>query len=79
MNNNVISFVEKRDEYDDRTLQDLALIVLFHRDRGYFPEYGPEFKTWIDSVLPTLGYKLPIDPSEVFDREQLADLEDAVK
>jgi len=79
MNSNVISFAEKHDEYDDRTLQDLALIVLFHRYREYFPEYGPEFKTWIDSVLPTLGYKLPIDPSEVFDAEQLADLMDAVK
>jgi len=78
MNNNVISFAEKRDEYDNRTLQDLALIVLFHRDRGYFPEYGTEYKIWIDSVLPTSGYKLPIDPSEVFDREQLADLTDAV-
>jgi len=76
---NVISLSEKRDEYDYRVLQDLALVELFHRDRGYFQHSGPEFKIWIDSVLPTLGYRLPIDPSKVFDAEQLADLIDAVK
>ena len=79
MNNNVISFIEKRDEYDNRVLQDLALVELFYRDRGYFPESGPIFNRWIDSVLPTLGYRLPIDPAEVFDSERLADLKDAVR
>ena len=75
---NVTSLSEKRDEYNYRFLQDLAFLELFHRNCGYFLESGPVFKRWIDSVLPTLGYKLPIGPSEVFDREQLADLKDAV-
>lgn len=76
---NVICLSEKRDEYDYRTLQDLALVELFHRDRGYSPESGAEFKRWIDSDLPTLGYKLPIDPSEVFDSEKFRALMDTVK
>ena len=76
---NVISLSEKRDEYDYRFLQDLALFELFHRHRGYFPNSGPEFKRWIDSVLQTLGYRLPIDPADVFDGEQLANLIAAVK
>ena len=66
MKKNVISLAEKRDEYNYRTLQDLALVELFHRNRGYFPHSGPEFKRRKDSVLPTLGYKLPIDPSSTF-------------
>jgi len=76
---NVISLSEKRDEYDYRTLQDLALVELFRRDRGYLRHSGLEFKRWIDSVLPTLRYRLPIDPADVFDGERLADLMDAVK
>jgi len=73
-----MSLSEKREEYDYRVLQDLALVELFHRNRGYFPDSDPEFKRWIDSVRPTLGYRLPIDPSEVFGKEQLANLMDAV-
>ena len=76
---NVIDFAGKRDEFNYRTFQDLAILELFRRDRGEPSDPGPEFKRWIDTVLPTLGYTLPIDPSEVFDREQLADLLDAVK
>ena len=79
MNNNVIDFPAKRDEYDYRTLQDLAILELFLRDhREISADLGPELKRWIDTVLPTLGYRLPIDPSEVFDGEQLAELMDAV-
>ena len=76
--NNVIDFSSKRDEYPYRTLQGLAMLELFRRDRGEISDPGPEFKRWIDTILPTFGYKLPIDPLEVFDREQLADLMDAV-
>ena len=79
MKKNVISLAEKRYEYNYRTLQDLALVELFHRNRGYFPESGPEFKIWIDKLLPSLGYKLPIDPAEVFDREQLSGLRNAIE
>ena len=76
---NVIDFAGKRDEYAYRTLQDLAILYLFTQDRGMISDPGPELKRWIDTVLPKLGYKLPIDPSEVFDGEQLAELMDAVK
>ena len=77
--NNVIDLATKHDEYAYRSHQTLAMLELFRRDRGEPSDPGPEFKRWIDTVLPTLGYTLPIDPSEVFDREQLADLLDAVK
>ena len=66
-----IDFAAKRDEYDYLILHDLALLELLHRDRGYFQESGLVFKKWIDSVLPTLGHTLPINPLDEFEGKQL--------
>jgi len=77
--NNVINPAAKRNENALGILSAMAILELYRRDCGLYPESDYEFQGWLKNILPKMGYELPVDPSDVFDREQLAALMDLVK